>query len=294
MISQMLNSYLDNSRITLNRLARNLDMSAGYLSELKNGNKKPSLDVLLKIADKIKLPTNEKEQLVSFYNQNQSDKYDELQMTKAVEKKQEKLSEEASFKLAKDADLFNAFLDIQSTEKKGMTEARIINRYGLGMLQKLEYLTVRNIINKENQIYYTKNTDKLMLAHRTSFVTIKSMIDNEENQWDAGVNEGRTRWNICDLDDEGKKMYYEMIARHDKEFQDLRQNHSKDALKGGHRIGHFSGMTVLKQLCLLFLFLFLFVNIDTNLYASGGAGGGTDAGGGGPKYTSSPVGSGEG
>lgn len=284
MIQEIVINYLKDSSLSQASLARYLSISDRYLADIKNGKKKPSLKVGLKVIDKLKNGdlTLKQTWINQFVSKNEA-AAEFLKEKKVIEEKN-KLSYEMSFKMTTDRSLYNAFLDILWSESNGISSGTLIERYGLYVVEKLDDVVQLGFLAKKDKVYYSKDDSFLWHSPQSTFSMLKSLIENEEYSFREGNNQGRTRWSVWDTNRKGYIKMLESIIKHNEEIEKIsEENQTSSPDDEVIRVAWFNGITVLKSLvCALFFCGFLSVNDP--MYAAG-AGGGTDPGGGGPNHS---------
>lgn len=124
-----LNRYLDSTDLSLSQVARNLGVSKGHLSEIKNGKADPALNTGLRILKLCGLEPEERKAWAHFYNRTISDEY--LEVHADVDHVYAlKLNEKASFRLAHDIDFLNAYTDIVNKMEEGVPLVDLRIEYG--------------------------------------------------------------------------------------------------------------------------------------------------------------------
>jgi len=284
MIREIIFNYLEKSTFTQAILADRLNVSARYFADVKNGKKKPSLKLGLKVINEFKNGNIQLKQKWINLHAAQAGNTEVLKFLKEKEMTQElnKLSKEISLKLANDViGLYNAFCDILESKDKGITKGFLIENYGLSILKKLRLLVEKDFVREEDKKFFSKNSEYLMHSRESTFRMVISLIKHEQNLWESGENEGFIRWNTWEIENERYNDYLDLLRRQHKEQVEFLEKHEKPISKGGVRVGSYIGLTLLRKMFLsILLVVFVFMgNLD--LIASG-QGGGIDPGGGGP------------
>lgn len=110
-----LNRYLSSTDLSLSQVARNLEVSKGHLSEIKNGKTDPALNTGLKILKMCGLTLEQRRTWAHFYNSTLSPEYNEV-YNDLDRKNLQQINEKLSFQLANNLELLNAYLDIVNRE----------------------------------------------------------------------------------------------------------------------------------------------------------------------------------
>lgn len=226
-VTSYLEDFLSNSKLSLSQAAKKIGISKTYLSQIKNGIRKPSLDIALNIMKFCGAKEDQIKEYSEHCHKQQSSKYAKLVDKNETELKMKKLSEQASFKLAKDLDLLNAFEDIHCEGDKGMHKGLLIENYGLSIIGKLEYLIDKGVVVRKGNSFYTDSSRYFGFTAQSSFKFLKTVIDNEEDQYDMDICLGKSRFDWDDVNEEG---YKEMLKTIEEAQNKMRKIAKKNAL----------------------------------------------------------------
>jgi transcriptional regulator with XRE-family HTH domain len=232
-----LNRYLNATDLSLSQVAKNLGVSKGHLSEIKNGKTDPALNTGLRILKLCGLNLEELKAWSHFYNRSISDEY--LEVHADVDRVfGQKLNEKASFRLAHDFDFLNAYTDIVNRQDEGIPLIQLRIEYGKHIEQKLDSFVELGILEKkEDQMgkVYCSGKVSPIVTKNASFSLIQNIVEQQHIQFQNGDYEGDSKFFYNDLSDQGirelDKLLQEMTAR----AADIMRNHKKHRLDGGNR-----------------------------------------------------------
>ena len=279
MLGNAIEDYIQTKGISQNRLAAMLEMSSTHLSDVKAGKRTPTLDKVIDICEKIELTEAEKERVIAALNIQKSSKYAELLKKKEQKQELNKLSEEASFKLANDMDLLNAFTDLYY-EDDGIHKGIMIEKYGLAIINKLEYLSQRNIVSRDNDTFKVDANKYQGFTAKSSFNFLQNVIKHEENQFDVNDCLGKSRFDWDDVDDDGYTEMLKIVEEAQEKMNKIAEKHALPVNKGGKRIAYMNFMSCIQKCLIICLLSAGMINVDL-VAGPGGGGHDPDTSGGG-------------
>ncbi len=285
-VTSNLESFLTNSKLSLSQAAKKLGISKAYLSQIKNGIRKPSLDTALNIMKFCGVKEREIKRYSEECQKEQSSKYAELLNERETELQLKKLSDQASFKLAKDLDLLNAFEDLYCEGEDGIHKGILIESYGLSIIAKLEYLIDKGVVIRKENRFFVDTTKYHGFSSQSSFKFLKTIIENEEDQFDMGTCLGKSRFDWDDVNEEGYKAMLKTIEDAQNKMKKIAKKHSLSVKDGGKRIAYMNFMSCIQKLLILCVLL---VGVSNTDLMAGAGGGGHDPIGGGDQWASIPI-----
>ncbi len=238
-----LNRYLDGTDLSLSQVARNLGVSKGHLSEIKNGKTDPALNTGLRILRLCGLDLEERKAWAHFYNRTISDEYLEVH-AEVDEIYGQKLNEKASFRLAHDQDFLNAYTDIVNKFTEGVALVELRIEYGKDIEKKLDTFVNIGILEKLDTDLgkiYKAGAVSPIVSKNASFYLIRTILEQQHINFQNGDYEGMNKFFFNDVDDEGvKELDRLMVETMDKAASIIRKHH-KPRTEGGNRY-IFQGM----------------------------------------------------
>lgn len=235
MIAGELKSYLANSKNTLNQIAVKTGISKSLMYAIADEKRNPSLDKGLTILKYIGADESKQQEFVENYNM-QSQNYTELAVAKDNKQKQEKLSAEVSNRLARDLDMFNACLDICNASSKGLYKGDLVERYGLSILRKMRWLADRGAVQIDGSTYKAENNRFLNFTAKSSFKFIKSVVDEQAEQFEEGECVGGAKYRFDELGEEGLTAFNLLLKDFDQKAAELFEKFKLPTNKGGKRV----------------------------------------------------------
>jgi transcriptional regulator with XRE-family HTH domain len=272
-LNRELNSYLQGSKLSLSQIAKRLGVSKGHLSEIKNGKAQPALNTGLRILKMCGLEVEQRKAWAHFYNTSISDEYLEVHGD-WVKENSRKLSEKVSFLLARDLDLMNAYVDIVGEENKGIPLVDLRCEYGRSIEKKLQKLVDQNVIEVDitdlGKVYRAGKVDPIMTKN-ASYDLARSVLDDQQLQYQSGEHKGKFKFHINDVDQEGVQKLTELLDKTIAEAEKIMLDHKQTRPQGGERFIFELFLGKLKSfiICTL-LGLGLFFSSQNNTYAQGG------------------------
>lgn len=279
-LNRELNVFLESSKLSLSQVAKKLGVSKGHLSEIKNGKAQPALNTGLRILKMCGLEAEQRKAWAHFYNTSISEEY--LEVHAAWQKENaRKLNEKVSFLLARDLDLMNAYVDIVGEEDKGIHLVDLRYEYGRGIEGKLEKLVKQDVIAVEQtdlgKLYKTGKVDPIMTKN-SSYDLVKTLVDDQQMQYQAGEHKGKFKFHINDVNPEGHQLLVELLDRTMNEASKIMADHKMARKEGGERFAFEILLGKLKTFAFITLLgLATFLGDSSSTYAqNGGLSGGSD------------------
>ncbi len=232
-----LNRYLESTDLSLSQVARNLGVSKGHLSEIKNGKTDPALNTGLRILKLCGLDLEERRAWAHFYNRSISDEY--LEVHAEVDKVYgQKLNEKASFRLAHDIDFLNAYTDIVNKFDEGVPLVELRIEYGKGIEKKLDEFVQIGILEKLDSDlgkFYRAGQVSPIVSKNASFSLIRNIIKQQHINFQNGEYEGMNKFFFNDVSDEGVKELDALLHETTEKAAQIIRKHKKIRTEGGNR-----------------------------------------------------------
>ncbi len=238
-----LNRYLAGTELSLSQVARNLGVSKGHLSEIKNGKADPALNTGLRILKLCGLELEERKAWAHFYNRTISDEYLEVH-AEVDEIYGQKLNEKASFRLAHDPDFLNAYTDIVNKFTEGVALVELRIEYGKDIERKLDTFVTLGILEKLDtdlgKIYKAGNVSPIV-SKNASFYLIRTILEQQHINFQNGEYEGMNKFFFNDVDEQGAKELERLMSETMDKAASIIRKHHKPRTEGGKRY-IFQGM----------------------------------------------------
>lgn len=279
-LNKELNNYLSSTKLSLSQVAQRLGVSKGHLSEIKNGKAQPALNTGLRILKMCGLETEHRKAWAHFYNSTISDEYTEVHCNWEKENSR-KLTEKVSTLLAKDIELMNAYVDIVGEEDTGMELVELRLEYGRTIERKLQKLVDQNVLAIETtdmgKVYKAGLVDPI-ITKNASYDLIKSVVEVQQFNFQAGEQKGVFKFHINDVDENGYKELEELLNRTMKEASEIFLKNQKRRKEGGERFAFEIMLGKLKSFVIFALLSFAAFNFSAEqaMAQGGGLSGGSD------------------
>lgn len=232
-----LNHYLTSTPLSLSQVARNLGVSKGHLSEIKNGKTDPALNTGLRILKLCGLNPDERKAWAHFYNRSISDEYLEVH-GEVDEVYGQKLNEKASFRLAHDPDFLNAYTDIVNKFNEGVALVELRIEYGKDIEKKLDQFVHLGILTKIDtdlgKVYRAGEVSPIV-SKNASFYLIRTIIEQQHINFQNGEYEGMNKFFFNDVDDQGVKELDQLMKDMMGRAADIIRDHHSPRTEGGNR-----------------------------------------------------------
>jgi len=232
-----LNRYLDKTDLSLSQVARDLGISKGHLSEIKNRKTAPALNAGLRILKLCGLNLEERKAWAHFYNQTISDEY--LEVHADVDKIYgQKLNERSSFRLAHDLDFLNAYTDIVNKVDIGVTLAQLCTEYGKNIEVKLDSFVDIGILEKidtEHGKVYKAGEVSPIVSKNASFSLIRNILEQQHINFQNGEYDGLNKFFYNDVSDEGVKELDALLMETTQKAAAIIRKNKQLRTEGGNR-----------------------------------------------------------
>ena len=116
MVATFIDQYLNSSRLSLSQLAEKIGISKGHLSDIKNNKRRASFSLAIKILKFCNAPSDIINKIAEEFK-SEDRCYQEIKSKIEDDLAIKAATEEVSYKLSNNIDLFNAYQDIASEEK---------------------------------------------------------------------------------------------------------------------------------------------------------------------------------
>ena len=232
-----LNRYLDSTDLSLSQVARNLGVSKGHLSEIKNGKADPALNTGLRILKLCGLEPEERKAWAHFYNRTISDEY--LEVHADVDHVYAlKLNEKASFRLAHDIDFLNAYTDIVNKMEEGVPLVDLRIEYGKDIERKLNTFVDLGILERTEtdlgKVYKAGNVSPIV-SKNASFSLIRTILEQQHINFQNGEHKGLNKFFYNDVSDVGIKELDALLMETTEKAAQIIRKHKQHRKEGGNR-----------------------------------------------------------
>ncbi|MDC1173909.1 hypothetical protein OAT67_00825 [Bacteriovoracaceae bacterium] len=265
-ISNSLEEYLNGTRLSMNQVATRWGVSTPLLSQIKNGKKKASLELGLKILRESGASINERKRWI----ESQGSKCSELGKVYKDEQKERvelKLKSNVSELLESHPIMIDIFLDISLMGTTGLSWNSILKNYGEYGFQYINQLIASGIVSKKNDRYFIVHEN---LPHalnlENSLGMMKSVFDRLKTSAQKEEFKGEFHFDLTDVSKEGYEKLKELNKEYSKKMIKIVKENEMPRIEGGVRIISQNITSILQCFCLIFLF----IGSPTLTFAQGG------------------------
>ncbi len=234
LISRQLETYLANSRLSMTGLAGKLNISKAQLSLIKNEKKLPSLDLGLKILKYIGTEQSLRKDWALDYIKHNSQEYEELENSVRSEMSKYKLSQNICNRFENNIPLLNIYLDIINAEN-GISRYVLEKEYGTSSRAMINALVDSSLIESEHDTLRAKD-QRSIFTKQSSFNFMKTIFDNQRDQYETGQWDGKFQFVIDDIDEIGRQELEKLLEETMAKANEIVKKSEKTKHKGGKRI----------------------------------------------------------
>lgn len=265
MISQNLEKYLNGSRLSMNQVASRWGVSTPLLSQIKNGKKKPSLELGLKILRESGASIDTRKEWIEA----QGSKGQELGQVYKDEKKERielKLKSNLSELLESHPIMMDIFLDISLMGNKGFSWNGILKNYGEYGFQYVSELMKAGIVEKKQDRYFIVNENiPHALNLENSLGVMKNIFDRLKTSAQQEEFKGEFHFDLTDVSPEGYEELKRLQEEYAKKSIAIIKENEMPKVKGGLRVISQNIVSILQ--CLI---IAIFIGHSANTMAQGG------------------------
>lgn len=259
-VSEYLDVYLNNTRLSMGQVAKKWGVSTPLLSQIKNGKKRPGLELGLRILRESGASWEERKAWL----QHREVEGHEVNKVFEDEKK-----DRIEFRIQKDLGetfennplLLDLFLDISFMRDKGLSWSGVLKNYGEYGLELVQILMDGGIVTKDGDRYvivedrYTHviNLENSIGVMKGVFETLKRKVQKEEFK-------GELHFDFTDVSPEGYKKLKELNVEYTKKMVAVIKENEMPRVKGGLRVISQNLISILRS----FVFIFLIASLNGN------------------------------
>jgi transcriptional regulator with XRE-family HTH domain len=235
-VSQRLETYLDSTRLSMNQIAGKWGVSAALLSQVKNGKKRASLELGLKILRESGATLEERKRWVEERHAGG------LELGRIYKDERRKTVE---FALKKSlGDLFenapvlmDLFLDISLMKERGLSWNGVFKNYGEYGLELAQTLIESGLVEKRGERFYIVQ-DQLThtIDTENSLGIMKSVFELLKQKYKRDGFRGEFHFDINDISPEGYYKLKELNIEYTRKMVKVIEEHEMPRVKGGLRI----------------------------------------------------------
>ncbi len=274
-ISDALNSYLSNTRLSMEQIAHKWNISSAMLSQIKNGKKRAGIDLGLKILREAGTNIESRKMWLDDRYMQESQEYGLIKEEFTRMKAEKSLQNDFCELLESHPVLLDIFLDIALAEKTGITWNSIYKNYGEhGADLALTLVESKLVVRDEEKFFINEQNSTFISDDVTSFGIVKAIIELQKTRKKRNIFKGELQYDITDVSKEAYAELIELNKEYVKKVRSILQENEMHRLAGGVRIVCQSLVSLAKgSLCLA---LFLCVFSQSPAHAGGISGGSSD------------------
>lgn len=274
MVSQRLDDLIKGSRLSMNQIAGKWGVSAPLLSQIKNGKKKPSLELGLRILRESGASLEERKRWVE-------ERHAEGQELGRIYRDERK--ETVEFALKKSlGDLFEStpvlmdlFLDISLMKDKGLSWNGVFKHYGEYGLELAATLIDSGLVKKEGDRYYIIQEEFThIIDTENSLGIMKSVFEVLKQKYKREGFKGEFNFLINDISPQAYQQLKDLNVEYAKKADAIINANELPRMKGGLRVVSQNIVSLLKCFAFIFLLGSSFLQ-ETQAQGSGLGGGGS-------------------
>lgn len=267
-VSGALNTYLGQTRLSMEQVAKKWKVSSAMLSLVRNNKKSVGIDLGLKILREAGVNPSDRKQWLEKKVFSLSDESKIVEVDLKVERKTTQIMSSICEQMGQSKILLDIFLDISLSEETGIAHNAILKDYGHRGIQEVSLLVTAKICRVQENRYFINEINNIFAYDgRTSFEIVNNLIREQRLNFLNGEFKGMLEFDVTDITKEG----YQELKEIQKEYQtkirkslDKNQSHRR---AGGVRVFSQSIISILKTTTLLLIVSLL--NVKEG-YARGG------------------------
>jgi len=269
MISSALNSYLGNTRLSMDQVAKKWGVSGAMLSLVKNNKKTVGIDLGLKILRESGTETNKRKRWL------ERKVYSLSQESQIVDKEISKLEVNQHVKnniceqLGQSKILLDIFLDIALAEEIGLSRNAILKYYGQRGLLEAKTLITADLCyydTKLSRYYINEQNSVFAYDQRSTFEIVSNLFNEQKINFYNSNFQGKLEFDVTDVTEEGYKELRDLQKEYQMKARKVLQENQSHRMKGGIRVFSQSIVSILKTTSLLLILTF----ISNNALSFGG------------------------
>lgn len=281
-LRESLTEYVSNSRLSMSQIARKLEISPPMLSQIKNGKKKPSLELGLKILDQMGASFDHKKEWLFERAVQESPEAEKIKQSLEGENKDRMLKDSLMARLEADKVLRNVFLDISIAQELGVHWSQISEAYGKQGLDLAKDLIEAGVVTyRESRYWIDELVSRNFFGKVASFGVMKGVFEELKAQAAKENISYEFSFDITDVSKEGFDELRALAKEYKEKSRKIIDKHALSNKNGGFRIVSqqivSSFVDKIKALALIGLIPFMVVVGDSGWASGGGLAGGGSA-----------------
>lgn len=181
-LSEIVNKYLEESRLSLRQISKKWGMTSSMLSQLRNQKKTVGLNLGLKILRECGADIEIQKNWLQEELKRNSSEYESFLEDLSEDRKFQSIEKEGAQFLRSDLKKINLFLDIESMGEKGLSSNGIFKYHGLNGQKWANKMSELGLVEKTGDRFYIKKMNSWFVSDKetTHQVVTKILEDQRE------------------------------------------------------------------------------------------------------------------
>jgi transcriptional regulator with XRE-family HTH domain len=272
-VSESLDNLLKGSRLSMNQIAGKWGVSAPLLSQIKNGKKKPSLELGLKILRESGATLEDRKRWMEERNA-EGHELGRIYKDERKERVEFSLRKNIGELFESSPVLLDLFLDISLMKDKGLSWNGVFKNYGEYGLELSQTLIETGLVKKEGDRYFIVQDE---LTHtidtENSLGIMKSVFESLKQKHKRDGFRGEFHFDLNDVSPQGYQQLKQLNVEYTRKMVAIIKENEMPRVRGGLRIVAQNLVSMLK--CFVLLFVVAQGVDSTHAQGSGVSGGGS-------------------
>ncbi len=267
-VSDALNKYLGQTRLSMEQVARKWDVSSAMLSLVRNNKKSAGIDLGLKILREAGINPSKRKIWLEKKVYSLSDESKIVEDDLKVENKTTELMGTICEQLGQSKILLDIFLDITLSEELGLPRNALLKDYGKRGLQEVSILINAKICRFENNRFIINSINNIFsYDSRSTFEVVNNLIREQRLNFLNDEFKGKLEFDVTDITEDGYKEILKIQKEYQANIRKVLNKNQSHRRTGGVRVFSQSIISVLKTTAMM---LALVIIINNNTEARGG------------------------
>ncbi|MEO0336781.1 MAG: helix-turn-helix transcriptional regulator, partial [Pseudomonadota bacterium] len=250
-----LQDYISKSKLSMNQVAKKLNVSSPMLSQIKNGKKKPSLELGLKILNELGSSFEEKKEWVFDRCVQDSPEAEKIKDSLSEKDKERRIKSALVERMETDSILVNVFLDVSLASEAGIHWSEISKDHGDHGIELAKELVESGMVKFQDGRYSIVHSEcRKVFDELASFGLMKRVFSDLKAQAAKEAISYEFVFELSDVDKEGFDKLRDLAKEYKAKAKKIIGEHELSRKKGGFRIVSQQIVSSLKEKVKAFLF----------------------------------------
>ncbi|NQZ00500.1 MAG: helix-turn-helix transcriptional regulator [Bdellovibrionales bacterium] len=232
-----LQNYMAESKLSMNQVAKKLNVSSPMLSQIKNGKKKPSLELGLKILSELGCSFDEKREWVFDRCVQESPEAEKIKESLIEKENEKRIKNGLIERMENDSILVNVFLDISLASEDGLHWSEISKDHGEHGIDLAKELIESGMVRFQEGRYYIVHSEcRKVFDEIASFGLMKRVFADLKAQAAKNAISYEFVFELSDVDKQGFEKLRELAKDYREKAKQIIDEHELSRKKGGYRI----------------------------------------------------------